>query len=342
MSTQMPHCAMANFAPQGANSLVAEGDQPNRDSAANLAIRHCIGNTEAEWNSCIARDLESRILDDIYPFLWLVARKSGTHIDSLHKQLVKNRVIIISEEPKLHLVWYYGTIYVKPLPDYLLNHVIWRDYIPKPIVEPVETRPRYDKYRAAVGYLRSYSFLIQHESDFIIAQKLNLLPKYLSFQKFQRFIQPFRSIPDDQVAHRYQYGQFRLTRLNLAVHIIQIFHIIRFFRTKERLPWYYQEQLWQTAQYIQQYAAPLVFVFAILSIILSSMQVVLAALGETTWHAFVRASWGFSVATIIFAASPIVIAFTSIILLLIVQGQFAVRTKIKERQHQKDIERQYG
>lgn len=59
------------------------------------------------------------------------------------------------------------------------------------------------------------------------------------------------------------------------------------------------------------------------------MQVILAALGDKTWHSFVRVSWIFSVATIIFAASPALVTIISIIVLLIVQGQFAVRMKWK-------------
>ncbi|KAI0903824.1 hypothetical protein F4823DRAFT_617178 [Ustulina deusta] len=169
-----------------------QGDQLNRDSSLNLASRHCIQNSTEGWTNCLARDLETRIVNDIYPYLSLVAAKEGRHIDPLHQQLVKGRTIITAEDPKLHLVWFYETVYIKPLPDYLLNYAIWRDHIPKAPLQPVHTRLRYNKYRTALGFLRSYSFLIQHESDFIIAQRFNLLPKYVSFQRFQNFIQPFR------------------------------------------------------------------------------------------------------------------------------------------------------
>ncbi|KAI0898020.1 hypothetical protein F4806DRAFT_387088 [Annulohypoxylon nitens] len=320
---------MAYATPLNPNSLVQETRQLNRDSTVNLAIRHTVGDTEAEWDECMANDLESKLADEIYPYLWLVARKSGAHIDPLYLQLIKNRDIVITEDPKLHLVWYYGIIYIKPLPDYLLNYAIWQGHLPEPIAQATNARPRYDKYRAALGFLRSYSFLIRHESDFIIAQRNNLLPKYVSFQKFQVFIQPFRSIRDDQVAHRYQYGQLRLTRLNWLVHFIKIYQILSRHHTAYKLPWNYVETLWQTSQYIQKYAAPLVFVLLLLSLILSSMQVILAALGDKTWHSFVRVSWIFSVATIVFAASPAIVTIISIIVVLIVQGQFAVRMKWK-------------
>ncbi|KAI0490388.1 hypothetical protein F4859DRAFT_457931 [Xylaria cf. heliscus] len=310
--------------------LFDEVDQLNRDSSVNLAIRHGIQDTKEGWNDCLARDLETSIADDIYPYLWLVAAQESMHIDALHKHLLKKRVIVVAEDPKLHLVWFYDTVYIKPLPDYLLNHAIWREHIPKPPVQHVHKRPRYNKYRAALGFLRSYSILIQHESDFIIAQRANLLPKYISFQRFQKFIQPFRSVYDDEVSHRYHYGQLRLTRLDWVVRIVRIASILRLVHTDRLPPWNYQVFFFQTSQNLQHYATPLIFIFAVLSLILSSMQVVLAALGNKTWEVFVRVSWGFSVATIVFATLPIVGSLVGVTVVWIWQGQFALRTKRKE------------
>lgn len=102
---------MAYATPLNPNPLVQETRQLNRDSTVNLAIRHNIGDTEAEWDECMAIDLESKLADEIYPFLWLVARKSGAHIDPLHLQLIKDRDIVITEDPKLHLVWYWHNLH---------------------------------------------------------------------------------------------------------------------------------------------------------------------------------------------------------------------------------------
>ncbi|TGJ79923.1 hypothetical protein E0Z10_g8834 [Xylaria hypoxylon] len=323
---------------QNENPPFEQTDQLNRDSSVNLAVRHSIQNTTDGWNGCLARDLETGVADDLYPYLWLLATQDASHIDPLHKQLVKKRIVTIAEDPKLHLVWFYETVYIKPLPDYLLNYAMWREHIPKPPVQSVRTRPRYDKHRAALGFLRSYSFLIQHESDFIIAQRANLLPKYVSFQRFQKFIQPFRSVHDDDVSHRYQYGQFRLTRLDWAVRVIRIAGILHLVRTERLVPWNYQIQLWQTTQSLQFYAAPLISIFAILSLVLSSMQVVIAALGSNTWEVFVRVSWVFSVATIIFAIIPVLVALIGVVVLLIVHGQFALRMKWKKIRSKKEAE----
>ncbi|KAI1126624.1 hypothetical protein F5Y10DRAFT_244464 [Nemania abortiva] len=305
-------------------------DQLNRDSTTSLAIRHGVQDTANGWDGCLARDLEPKTIDSIYPYLWLVARKEGAHIDSLHEQVIKKRVIIVSENPGLHLVWFYDTVYIKPLPDYLLSFEIWKNYIPKSPFQPVHSRPRYDKYRAALGFLRSYSLLIQHESDYFIAQKANLLPKYVSFQRFQKFIWRFRFLIDDEVSCRYHYGQLRLTRLNWAVRTIRIICIISPGHTRQQLPWSYQKEFWQTSQYLRHYAGPLIFIFAVLTLVLSSMQVILAALGNNTWEAFVRFSWGFSLATIIFSIIPILGPVIGVFALLIVQGRFALRMRRKE------------
>jgi hypothetical protein len=142
----------------------------------------------------------------------------------------------------------------------------------------------WDKH--ALGFLRSYSFLIQRESDYLIAQRADLLPKYVSFDKFQQFIRPFRSIQDGEVSGRYHYGQMRLTRLNWVTRLARAVSIFSPSAAEGGLPWNYQEQKWQTSQYIHYYAAILLFAFAALSIILSAMQVALAALEEDTWEAF--------------------------------------------------------
>lgn len=289
------NAAQSGVVAQNEERLFTLQDQLNRSTSTNLASRHSIKDNSDEWDLCLKRDLQTKLIDEIYPYLWLLSRKAGEHIDPLHKQVVKKRSVVPVEDPKLHLVWYYDTIYVKPLPDYLLNFTFWRDHLPESAPQDLERPPQYNKYRAALGFLRSYSFLIKHESDFIIAQKSNLLPKYVSFYRFQKFICKFRELEDKNVSHRYQYGQLRLDRLNWAALVIKVVHLFLNApeNAVERFPWSYHETRWETTQYIQYYAAPFIFVFAVLSLILSSMQVVLAALGPNAWDAFVRVSWGF-------------------------------------------------
>ena len=109
--------------------------------------------------------------------------------------------------------------------------------------------------------------------------------------------------------------------------------------TDQPVPWDYQEQIWQTGQYLQKYATPLIFIFAILSSILSSMQVVLAARGPDTWEKFVRVHWGVTVATIIFTTVPIFGAFAAAAMVVIVQGQFSIKAELGDRRSRRDVER---
>lgn len=305
-----------------------------KDNASDLATRHGIINPDTGWDDCLASDLRTKVLDELYPHLWLVARKESAHVDPLHTHLVHKRTIVPAEEPKLHLVRYYETVYIKPIPHYLLNWSIWQHHIAKVQPQPVQDRPtnqaRYDKYRAAVGFLRSYSFLIRHESDFIVAKQNNLLPEGIKFQDFQTFIKPFRSMGDDHVSHRYQYGQFRLTRLNWAVRATSIVRLIKPHSSNWQVAWNYQTLFWQSSQYLQHYAAPFIVLFVFLSLILSAMQVVLAAKAADIWDTFTRVSWGFSVATIILATLPLVGTFTVMLGIVFAQARFAVRKKREE------------
>jgi hypothetical protein len=287
-----------------------------------LATRYGTQNTSQGWLDRLRDDTKTQLLDDLYGCLWLVARKEGSHIDSLHEQLIKRRTIVVTEDAKLHLVWYYDTVYIKPLPPYLLNFDVWG----KITSDEGRQQPQYSElFCTAIGFLRSYSLLIKHESDFIIAQKNDLIPKQIQFYRWQVFMQPFREVQDSDVSPRYHYGQLRLSRLNMMTHLVRLTRPFTTAGSVGFVPWDYQEQVWQTAQYFQIYAGPLIFVFAILSLVLSSMQVVLAARDTNTWEAFVKVSWGFSVATMTFTLVPILGVLTVLVLVAVVQGQYALR-----------------
>ncbi|KAJ6149087.1 hypothetical protein N7471_000286 [Penicillium samsonianum] len=70
--------------------------------------------------------------------------------------------------------------------------------------------------KAALGYLRTYFYLIQYESDLRIAQDpaLFLVPKEMTWPWFCQFTAHFHDITDNEVSGRYHYGEIRLSRLN--------------------------------------------------------------------------------------------------------------------------------
>ena len=273
-------------------------------------------------------ELDTPVLNELYPYLWFFAKKSSAHIDAIHQHIMKQRNVIVTEDPALHLVWFYGTIFLKPIPKFLMSHTFWKDHLMPPNV-PQEGRFQVDDLshvcRTAVGFLKSYSHLVRHGSDFIIAQQSNLIPKDIEFIDFQRFIRCFRMIEDQAVSPRYHFGQFRLTRLNWAICLLPPHG--RWTLVFRR---YHREHM-QTGQYIQRYAGLLLFIFAVLTLILSAMQVVATVLGDQTWDAFVRASWGFSVAVIISILVLCIWTMTGVVGFLLSQAHFALKMRFAKK-----------
>jgi hypothetical protein len=206
----------------------------------------------------LERELCCEDLETMAPRLWIMTTASSANISPLHRQRVKGREIIVTEEARLHLVWIYDRIFIKPLPLYLLSHAFWEIYL-----DSDESKGKIRK--AALGYLRTYRYLIKHESDFHIAQQdsLRLIPKDVDWSSFCRFISELDRIEDRSVSGRYCYGELRLTRLNIYAPLL--------------LGKFYFEQVHgQYGDIFGRLYGPVLFVFALASTILNSMQVALA------------------------------------------------------------------
>lgn len=257
----------------------------------------------------ISTELEVPLLDELYDKLWLVARKSGLSIDPLHVQVIKGRKIIPAEDPELHLVWNRDKIYVKPVPVFLLNHDFWTLYLQPPRLPKAplkssqmsfEMQPPAHYRSLAVGFLRSYALLVTSKLDFTIAKESHLIPSDIDWLKWSKFMCFFRNIERQSVAKRYHYGQLRLSRLNWAV---------RIFRPRSATTsWFYKIPYWSTSEFVARVSLPLVFIFASVSLALSSMQVALSvpldSLGsqkpnENGLRDMSQAFWGFSVAVLV-------------------------------------------
>lgn len=249
-----------------------------------------------QLTSFLTADLITADLNRLAPRLWLISTPKPSNVNPLHYQKVKNREIVLVEDPRLHLVWYHERIYVKPLPAYLLSYGFWRDYLSSSSSssssslaaaggssgtsglgkDDDDDGARLEE--AALGLLRSYCYLIRHESDLRIAQQehLQLVPPSVGWKEFCAFTAALRrSIEDGHVAPRYHYGEIRLSRLNVLVKIL-------LFRRN------YQEVYPQYAEYFAQFYGPLLFLFGVLSVLLSAMQVSLAVeqLKSRDWDRF--------------------------------------------------------
>jgi hypothetical protein len=133
----------------------------------------------------------------------------------------------------------------------------------------------------------------------------NLIPSCpdLDWLKWARFITNFQHLKDDSIARRYHYGQLRISRLNWVVRI--------YGPPRPGSIMFYKIPFWNTASYLQDAVAPLIFIFASLSLALSSMQVVIAVPVEQLGYpgllvsglqAMSRVFWGFSIMVMIMSA----------------------------------------
>ena len=273
--------------------------------------------------SYLEQNFLTRDLDTFAPHLWLVGRQDSSHISSLTLQNFRGRDIIITEDPGLHLIWIYDRVYIKPIPRYLLSHAFWKFFLlgeHSPISEPGR------KYigKAALGFLRSYSYLIRHKSDFFIAtdDKLRLLPKNVSYSDFIKFITAFERVLDEDVSPRYSFGELRLSRLNIWSKIF----LQRFT---------YRKVHQQYGAYFARFYGPLLFVFAIFSLSLSAMQLELAIQRPNTfgtlWQTFARISGGLAALTLICVALIALILLLLFVSLFLRELNFAVRAQHRKR-----------
>ncbi|KAI9799049.1 MAG: hypothetical protein M1833_004243 [Piccolia ochrophora] len=267
-------------------------------------------------------ELCSRDLERLAPRLWWMSKHDSHSISPLHRQRVKKRNVIVSEDPKLHLVWIHDRIFIKPLPEYLLSHSFWKHHLAGGTVS--NAARRMDSVRkAALGYLRTYFYLIRHESDFRIAQDpaLCLVPAHITWKEFCDFSADFKYIQDYEVSGRYGYGEIRLTRLNFYAKLLLG-------------KWYFQRTEWQYGAYFAQLYGPFLFFFALSSVMLSAMQVEvgieqLEPLDSKA--AFRQACRGFSIASVIVLVCVVVFLALLLIYKIAKEWQYALRDRFRRR-----------
>lgn len=284
-------------------------------------------------------------LDTLAPKLWLVSTRSRLqrssrligenkvstprywHISPLHHQAVRGRKIIVTENPQLHLVWYYDRIYIKPIPRYLLSYAFW-EFLN---TQPVELR------RAITGFVRTYSYLIRYECDFRLAtsneHQLALIPNddgsvcadgsdHITFERFAGFIAAFQKLPDDSVSPRYRYGELRLSRLNMCARI--------FLR---KLTFHHIDAQW--GAYLGRFLAPLLSIFAVLSVALSAMQVELGVQGSLQeslpkWTYFAYVSRWFSCLILVIIVITMIF-FSLLIAFMVLHDIWFARSVYRQR-----------
>ncbi|KAL9564494.1 hypothetical protein ACKAV7_010946 [Fusarium commune] len=151
-------------------------------------------------------DLHTPRLDKIYPFLWLAGLPRPAR--PLHRQNLLMRTIYLTEIPDEHLVWHDASIFIKPIPAYLLDYEFWEQELCDNIA----------LYKSAYGLLVSYVWPVRHKSDLRIASGAGLLPANIGWNDWVAFATDLSVHLDSIILYeanrRYRYGELRLSRLN--------------------------------------------------------------------------------------------------------------------------------
>lgn len=218
-------------------------------------------------------------LDSIYKHLWSAGSKRN--ISPLHHQKVLCREIILTERSDLHLVWFGRTIYIQPLRNSLLNEHFFNTVV----------LPSSELYSTVLGFLYSYTKLIVHESDLELAHGLHLVDKLVTWKAWFDFrtavLKSLASGAERQMHRRYDYGEVRLVRLDyiyrLTLRGLSYFTIHREYST-----------------YFTEFFAVGITLFAIVTVALTAMQVVVGI--EGVQEALLETSYRFSIAVLVVVA----------------------------------------
>jgi hypothetical protein len=240
-------------------------------------------------------ELKTPRLNDVHHHLWLAGRPTTAR--PLHRQKLLGRTILITEDPDEHLVWFEHQIFVKPLPNFLLDWESWNSHL-------CSDR---ELHKAACGLLLSYAWLVRHKSDLDIAKETGLLSKEIDWSSWVEFIDAFldnincETLSD--VNQRYEYGELRLSRLNaiyrLAPPMYSFANLIRGYQI--RSTWY--------QAFFDHYFKWMLAVFAILSVVLSALQVGLATTTLQGSGLFQGVSYGMAIAALVAVEASLAVVF---------------------------------
>lgn len=242
-----------------------------------LTANHTAGGTCAYDNAIERERLRNALceetLERMHGRLWYAGRKGN--ISPLHHQRVIHREIILTERPRLHLVWYGRIIYIQRLDDELLN---W-DYFSGVVCGDNVT------HQAATGFLLSYARLIEYPSDLDLAQALGLISKSISWSSWRHFradVLHYLAVRD--IHDRYEYGELRLSRLNQIYRMqglgLNCFNVHR-----------------EYSSYFGDNYMALIAVFALVSVALAAMQVMTSV--DSAPAEVAITSYHFSIATLV-------------------------------------------
>lgn len=230
----------------------------------------------------------------------------------------------------------YDRIFLKPIPPFLLSWPFWQYLF---VQAPTSLSPSLncDLHKAALGYLRTYSYLIRYPSDFRLAKEHHLIPEDTTSEECCAFFANFQKIPNHMVAPHYAFGELRLGRINFWAKVLpQSLYVPESSDT-----------LWTQCLPIT-FLRSHDFVVAFFSIVLSAMQVDLTvnppndAEASVGWGSFGHICRSFSIFVTVCAVSLVVVLLTLASCMFLRELKFAMYDLLKRRRKEKQSARQSG
>lgn len=197
-------------------SLSALESLPTIAGKSNHIIR-----PEDEIADFLVFDLDLSRLNRIHGHLWMAGRPMRAR--PLHRYTMLGMDIIQTQQMDLHLLKFSSKLLVKPLPEWILCHKFWTDCICQPASvhfhAPANSEREQGRlWKSAAGFLVSYVWLVTTPLDLKIAHECSLVPSFVTWQWWKRFVRDLIQHVDIDTLHqvnpRYQFGDLRLGRIN--------------------------------------------------------------------------------------------------------------------------------
>ncbi|CEL08624.1 hypothetical protein ASPCAL11772 [Aspergillus calidoustus] len=299
-------------------SLKPDGEHQDMRRNPGLALKQLLPASYRENNDIVKvpttnlfdmlrQELSVKRLNRIHNYLWLAGRPMPPR--PLNYQIATSRQIVVDERLDMHMVWEKPRrIFFKPIPRYLLSNAFWKEYLccEDGLAECREegTCPRLEVYRCAMGFLLSYTALIQYECDFHIAQGHHLLPEEIKWNEWVALVEELLDRTNlKNIDRRYWFGELRLSRLNK----------IYFFLLCEWRGYKFPYQTY--SELFHDYFGLLAGTTIYIALVLTAMQV---GLGTDTLRSnttFQNASYGFTVFSIL---GPLILVLLIFVISLVI------------------------
>ncbi|OAK97719.1 hypothetical protein IQ06DRAFT_280372 [Phaeosphaeriaceae sp. SRC1lsM3a] len=256
-----------------------------------------------ERQTFLRDQLETPRLNAIHDYLWLAGLPVAAR--PLHRQILLGRTVFITERPDEHLVWFETQIFIKPLPDYLLNYDYWLENLCDDDGE--------DLYQSACGMLLSYAWLICYESDLNLAKEIGLMHKDVEWPSWTAYLEEFLANMDRtssrDINKRYNYGELRLSRLNAIYRWKPPSHSLRNLMRGYRVG-----SMWYNV-FFKRHFGWLFAVFGTFSVCLSALQVGLSTSKLQLDERFQRMSYGLTMISLVVIIAVVMIILVAWVIL---------------------------